>query len=136
MIGQTAAKTREHLQAFSGRLSAGLCKPARRFVAEALYGIAARGGVRLSEIGRALEQPVALAKTETRLSRNLARPELRRRVGQAVLAEGAGHGSGGALCWSSISRTSPSPTRRRCNIWRGRATAPRGRSPMAIGSPR
>ena len=89
MIAQTAAKTREHLQAFSGRLSAGLCKPARRFVGEALYGIAARGSVRLSEIGRALEEPIALIKTETRLSRNLARPELAG-VGDGVLAEGAG----------------------------------------------
>lgn len=86
---QTAAKTRAHLEAFSGRLSAGLAKPARRFVCEALLGIAARGSVRLSEIGRALEEPIALAKTETRLSGNLARPELAS-VGDAVLAEGAG----------------------------------------------
>ena len=89
MIAQTAAKTREHLQAFSGRLSVGLSKPARRFVGEALYGIAARGSVRLSEIGRSLEEPIALIKTETRLSRNLARPELAS-IGDAVLAEGAG----------------------------------------------
>jgi hypothetical protein len=89
MITQTAAKMRAHLDAFSGRLSAGLCKPARRFIAEALYGIAARGSVRLSEIGRALEEPIALIKTETRLSRNLARPELAA-IGDGVLAEGAG----------------------------------------------
>ena len=89
MIAQTAAKMREHLEAFSGRLSAGLCKPARRFVGEALYGIAARGSVRLSEIGRSLEEPIPLIKTETRLSRNLARPELAC-VGDAVLAESAG----------------------------------------------
>jgi hypothetical protein len=89
MIAQTAAKTREHLAAFSGRLSARLCKPAQRFVGEAMYGIAARGSVHLSEIGRSLEEPIPLIKTETRLSRNLARPELAR-VGDAVLAEGAG----------------------------------------------
>ena len=89
MIAQTAAKTRAHLQAFSGRLSAKLCKPARRFVGEALHGIAARGSVRLSEIGRSLEEPIPLLKTETRLSRNLARPELAS-IGDAVLAEGAG----------------------------------------------
>lgn len=89
MIAQTAAKMREHLQAFSGRLSARLSKPARRFVSEALYGIAARGSVRLTEIGRSLEEPIPLIKTETRLSRNLARPELAC-VADAVLAEGAG----------------------------------------------
>lgn len=88
MIAQTAAKMRAHLDAFSGRLSVGLAKPARRFVSEALYGIAARGSVRLTEIGRALEEPIALIKTETRLSRNLARPALAA-VGDAVLAEGA-----------------------------------------------
>ncbi len=88
MIAQTAIKVREQLDAFSGRLSAGLCKPARRFVREALYGIAARGSVKLSQIGRALEEPIALIKTETRLSRNLKRPELAE-VGDAVLAEGA-----------------------------------------------
>lgn len=89
MIAQTATKVREQLDVFSGRLSAGLVKPARRFVAEALLGIATRGSVRLSEIGRALEEPIALIKTETRLSRNLARPELAH-VADAVLAEGAG----------------------------------------------
>ena len=89
MIAQTAAKMREHLEAFSGRLSARLSKPTRRFVSEALYGIAARGSVRLSEIGRSLEEPIPLIKTECRLSRNLARPELAS-IGDAVLAEGAG----------------------------------------------
>lgn len=88
MIAQTAAKMRAHLEAFSGRLSATLSKPARRFVGEALYGIAARGSIRLSEIARSLDEPIALIKTETRLSRNLARPELAA-VGDAVLAEGA-----------------------------------------------
>lgn len=89
MIAQTASKMRAQLQRFSGRLSAGLSKPARRFVDEALYGIAARGSVRLTEIARALDEPVAMVKTETRLSRNLARPELRERIGRTVLRDGA-----------------------------------------------
>jgi hypothetical protein len=90
MIARTATKVRGHLDAFSGRLSAGLPKVAGRFVSEALYGIAARQSVRLTEIGRALEESIPLAKTETRLSRNLGRPELERHVGTAVLREGAG----------------------------------------------
>ncbi len=53
MIVRTASKVRAYLDDFSEKLSSGLSKPARRFVSEALYGIAARGGVRLSEIGRA-----------------------------------------------------------------------------------
>ena len=88
MIARTAAKMRAHLDYFSGSLSAGLCKSARRFVGEALYGIAARQSVRLTEIGRALEEVIPLAKTETRLSRNLGRPDLREHVGQAILREG------------------------------------------------
>jgi len=75
MIAQTAAKMRAHLEVFSGRLSVGLSKPARRFVEETLYGIAARGSGRLTEIARARDEPIAMVKTETRLSRNLARPE-------------------------------------------------------------
>ena len=88
MIARTAAKMRAHLDYFSGSLSAGLCKSARRFVGEALYGIAARQSVRLTEIGRALEEVIPLAKTETRLSRNLGRPDLREHLGQAILREG------------------------------------------------
>ncbi len=88
MIVRTASKMRAHLDDFSGRLSCGLSKPARRFVGEALYGIAARGSVRLSEIGRALEEPIPLIKTETRLSRNLGREELCAHLGAAVLREG------------------------------------------------
>jgi hypothetical protein len=79
---------RAHLDDFSGSLSAGLCKPARRFVGEALYGIAAQGSVRLTEIGRALDEAIPLIKTETRLSRNLGRPDLREHLGQAILREG------------------------------------------------
>ena len=88
MIARTAAKMRAHLDHFSRNLSAGLCKSARRFVGEALYGIAARQSVRLTEIGRALEEAIPLAKTETRLSRNLGRPDLREHLGQAILREG------------------------------------------------
>ena len=89
MIARTAAKMRSHLDVFSGILSEGLCKPARRFVAEALYGIAARGSVRLSGIERPLEETIPLIKTETRLSRNFSRPELREHVGRTVLREGS-----------------------------------------------
>jgi len=88
MIVRTARRMRAHLDDFSGKLSAGLCKPARRFVGEALYGIAARGSVRLTEIGRALEEAIPLIKTETRLSRNLGRPELCEHIGQAILQQG------------------------------------------------
>ena len=89
MIARTATRMRAQLDAFSGTLSTAMCRAARRFVGEAVYGIAARQSVLLSEIGRALEEPIALAKTETRLSRNLGRPELGDHVSRAVLCQGA-----------------------------------------------
>ncbi|MBF0369358.1 MAG: transposase [Magnetococcales bacterium] len=59
-------------------------------VDEVMYGVAARGSVRLTEIGRALEERIPLSKTETRLSRNLARETIGQEVGASVLREGAG----------------------------------------------
>jgi hypothetical protein len=73
---KTAHKLREQIIKFSGVLSAGLPKTARRFVLEVIYGIQARQSVRLTEIGRALEEKIALRKTEYRLCRQLEREEL------------------------------------------------------------
>jgi hypothetical protein len=72
---KTAAKLREQILRFSGELSSGLPKLARRFVAEMIYGIQARQSVHLTEIGRALEEPIPLRKTEYRLCRQLERRE-------------------------------------------------------------
>jgi hypothetical protein len=41
-----------------GELSAGLPKVARRFVAEMVFGIQARGSVRLTEVGRTLGERI------------------------------------------------------------------------------
>jgi hypothetical protein len=54
-----------------------------------VYGIQALQSVRLSEVGRSLNESIPLAKTETRLSRNLARPELRAAIGDALVSEGS-----------------------------------------------
>jgi len=71
-----AGKIRSQIRNFSGEVSTGLCKTARRFVAEGIYGIQARQTVMLSEIGRSLNEAIALKKTETRLSNQLGRPGL------------------------------------------------------------
>lgn len=89
MIAQSATRIREQIDLFSGNLSRGLCKAARRFVGEMIYGIQARQSVRLTEVGRSLEESVSLGKTENRLSRNLARPEIREVLRGALLREGA-----------------------------------------------
>jgi len=73
---KTARKLRTRIGRFSGDLSQGLCKSARRFVGEMVYGIQASESVLLTEVGRRLEEDIPLRKTEWRLSRNLQREEL------------------------------------------------------------
>ena len=70
------SKLREQIIKFSGELSAGWPKVARRFIAEAVYGIQARQSVRLTEIARSLEERIPLRKTQYRLSRQLGRQQL------------------------------------------------------------
>ena len=50
MIAQTAMRIRVQMEHFSGNLSMGLCKTARRFVGKAIYGIQAHQSVHLTEL--------------------------------------------------------------------------------------
>ena len=88
---RVARNLRRRIGRFSGELSKDLCLPAQRFVSEMVYGIQAAQSVMLTEIGRALEEPISLHKTEDRLSRNLQRPELEATVQHHVLRLGAEH---------------------------------------------
>jgi hypothetical protein len=74
-----------------GELSAGFPRPARRFIAEMLYGIQARQSVRLTEIGRALQERVSLKKTEYPLCRQLRRPGLWERLTARIDRMAAAH---------------------------------------------
>ncbi len=60
-----------------------------RFVAEVIVGMWASGSVRLTEIGRALEEDIALHATRKRLSRNLALKDIEPAIGEYVLERGA-----------------------------------------------
>jgi hypothetical protein len=82
-------KLREHIHHFSGKLCLGMGRVLQRFVEEMVYGIQARGSVRLSEVARALEEKISMKKVIERLSRNLARKGLAERIGESVLREGA-----------------------------------------------
>lgn len=75
-----ASKLREQIVLFSGELSSGCPKVARRFVAEMLYGIQARKSLRLTEVSRALGEKVSVKKNVERLSRQLGRWGLWRSV--------------------------------------------------------
>ena len=84
-IAQIAGKLRGKMVQFSGKLSLGLPKVMRRFVAEVMYGIAARGSVRLSEIARVLEEPIAMKKTVNRLSSRLGHVGLGDHVTERII---------------------------------------------------
>jgi hypothetical protein len=88
MIHQMGYKLRGQIQRFSGKLCVGMGKVSQRFVEEMLYGIQARGSVRLSEVARALEEDKSLKKVIERLSRNLCRRGLAERIGEAIVREG------------------------------------------------
>jgi hypothetical protein len=86
-IAQICFKLRGQMVLFSGKLSEGLPKVMRRFVAEAIYGIAARGSVRLSETVRALAEEISLKKTIDRLSARVAYAGLARHLTEAVIRD-------------------------------------------------
>lgn len=86
-----AFNLRKRIGRFSGNVSEGLCLRAQRFVGEMIYGIQASQSVLLSHVGRALEEEIAMVKTEERLSRNLQRPALEKTVQDNVLSMAAGH---------------------------------------------
>jgi len=85
-----AVRLRDQIVRFSGDVSQGLSKPARRFVTEAIFAIQAGQSVMLSEIARALSEPIALKKTETRLSNELRRVGLRERLIGNLLSKASG----------------------------------------------
>jgi hypothetical protein len=68
---RTVAVIKGQLSKFSGIISKGLPKAKQRLVREMIYGIQAGKDIKLSNITRALNEPIPLIKTEDRLSRNL-----------------------------------------------------------------
>ena len=68
---RTVAVIKGQLAKFSGIIARGLSKPKRKLVKEMLYGIQASKDIKLSCVSRSLHEPIALIKTENRLSRNL-----------------------------------------------------------------
>jgi hypothetical protein len=91
MIHQIGRKLRQQIHYFSGELCKGMGVVASRFVEEAVFGLSASGSVRLTEIGRALEEKIPLHATHKRLSRNLADESLEHKTGHSVLELGSKH---------------------------------------------
>jgi len=67
----------------------GKFRKACRLVREVLYGMQSRGSLRLSEIARSLEEETSMKKIIERLSRQLNRRRLRKRVRENLLDLGA-----------------------------------------------
>jgi hypothetical protein len=75
-FSKLSRKLRKKIIQISGEVSKGLDKTACRFISESVYGLLASQSVLLTEIGRRLEEPISLKKTEERLSRQLYKPEI------------------------------------------------------------
>ena len=86
---QTAFKVRGQLAQFLGIFSPHFSKPVMTFLGDMLYGLQASKDVKLSCIGRGLDEDILLKKTEERLSRNLGREGLDEGICLAVAREGA-----------------------------------------------
>jgi hypothetical protein len=89
MIHQIGNKLRQQIHNFSGELCTGMGKVTTRFVEETVFGLSASGSVRLTEIGRSLEEDIPLHATHKRLSRNLAEESLGSCLEKNVLNLGA-----------------------------------------------
>lgn len=87
------SKVRSRLKAqltkFSSELSVGLSKPLGRFVSQMLFGIQSSQDVKLSNIGRSLQEEIPLIRTEKRLSRNLKNSELEKELTPQLVKMGS-----------------------------------------------
>lgn len=82
---RVARKLREKMAKFSGEVSGGLPKVAKRFISEMVYGIQASQSVVLTKIARTLEESISVKKVEERLSRQLGRKGLGSMIQKNVL---------------------------------------------------
>ncbi len=88
---QTAFKVREQLVRFLGIFSPHFSAPVMTFMGDIVYGLQASKDVKLSCIGRGLDEGIELKKTEERLSRHLGKKGIDESIGRAIAHEGAKH---------------------------------------------
>jgi hypothetical protein len=83
------SRLKAQLTKFSLALTEGLSRPQRKFIGQMLFGMQASQDVKLSNIARSLQENIPLIKTEDRLSRNLADPELEVHLSQRLARLGS-----------------------------------------------
>ena len=86
---EVGRRVREQVGRFSGIFCPRFSKPQAQFVEQMIFGIQAAQDVKLSNIGRALGEPITLKKTEERLSHHLALPGLSQTVNELVAQDAA-----------------------------------------------
>ncbi|MCU0857756.1 MAG: hypothetical protein MUC65_05060 [Pontiellaceae bacterium] len=86
---QTAFKIREQIDLFMGIVFPHFSKPVCKFLHQMVFGIQASKDIKLSEIARSLDEPVALKKTEERLSRNILTEGMDEKLNRIIAGEGA-----------------------------------------------
>lgn len=57
----------------------------QRFIGQMVFGIQAAQDVKLSQIGRELQEPIRIGKVENRLSRNLVHKNMAKKFHECVL---------------------------------------------------
>jgi hypothetical protein len=87
---RTGRQVREQIARFSGIFTPRFSKPKGRFIEQMLFGLAAAGDVKLSAIGRALGEGIALKKTEERLGHHLDEAGLGQGINEGLAAAAAG----------------------------------------------
>jgi hypothetical protein len=86
---RTAGAIKGQLSKFSGIIAKGFSKAKQRLIKEMLYGIQASKDIKLSSITRVLNEPIALIKTEDRLSRNLDDEDFTDEINQEICRLGS-----------------------------------------------
>jgi hypothetical protein len=86
---QTALKIREQFDGFMGILYPHFSKPMCKFLNQMVFGLQSAKDIKLSNVARALDEPIALKKTEERLSRNLKANGLDEKLNAIIAGEGA-----------------------------------------------
>ena len=84
----TIGRFKAQANKFSGIISKSLSVPKQKLVKQLIYGIQASKDVKLSNIGRALQENIPLIKTEDRLSRNLDDEDFTKCINEEILRLG------------------------------------------------
>ena len=88
-VNKIVHQLRQQIHQFSASLTKNLSKPKARFVQQMIYGLQASKDVKLSEIGRAIEEDISLKKTVERLSHHLQEESLREHLQHAIMGQAA-----------------------------------------------